>query len=186
MADLQTEIFTKVLPKMQSLTNLNFDDDANAEATTQVETAQPVLSITERIWRFIAANPNCTAKDITAVVKDDKGVATRINQLRSRGFVVTNYAEFPHRHSVGKPYQSTTKEERTARMMEARAVWEKNMLERRDTKPKKKMGRPVGSTKTRAVEAAPVARPTRVVDLNNLSIVEARKLYDELKQIFGG
>lgn len=180
MSDLRTEIVTKVLPKMQSLTNLTFDDDPNA--TVQVADVPLATNMTDQIWRFVKANPSSTVKDISNHIGDDKGVSTRINQLRNRGYIKTDFSTFPHRHSVDKEYTGVNKEERTARMLAARAVWAKNLQGKLPkNKPKKPMGRP-----PHAKPAAPAVKPSRVVDLNNLSIIEARKLYDELKHIFGG
>jgi hypothetical protein len=180
MSDLQTEIFTKVLPKMQSLTNLTFDD--GPDATVEVVSEAFTTNITAMVWEFISKHPKCSVKDISAHIGDDKGVSTRVNQLRSRGYIETDYSEFPHRHSVtSKPYATTTREEKTARLMAARAIWAKNVGMRKQEKAKAK-----AKPKKEVAAPKPEARPTRVVDLNNLSIVEARKLYDELKQIFGG
>jgi hypothetical protein len=178
MSDLQTEIFTKVLPKMK-LNELKFDDDV--DATVEVEVEQPSKNVTERIWRFIRDNPGCTSGDIAKNEPDNAGgVSTRINQLKIKGFV-RGTDEYPMRLYIEKQYTGTSKEDKVARMNAARAAKLGN-LKNKPPKVKKKMGRP-----TKQVMQQPAqAKPSRVVDLNNLSIVEARKLYDELKQIFGG
>jgi len=185
MADLQTEIFTKVLPKMQQLNNLTFDDDPDTgpNHTVEVVSETSTTNMTALVWEFVSKHPRCSVKEIAAHLGNDKGVSTRVNQLRDRGFITTDYSEFPQRHSVtDKLYAVPTREEQTARMVAARAVWLKNVKQRQKKAKAKAKVEP-----TKAVAApAPDTKPTRVVDLNNLSIVEARKLYDELKQIFGG
>ncbi len=179
MSDLQTEIFTKVLPKMKLNELKAYDDDG--EATVEVAAEEPTNNVTERIWRFIRDNPGCTSGDVTKHEPNNAGgVYTRINQLRLKGYIRST-DEYPMRLYVVKPYTGTTKEEQVARMNAARTAKLEN-LKNKPPKPKKKMGRP-----TKAAMQQPVqTKPSRVVDLNNLSIVEARKLYDELKQIFGG
>jgi hypothetical protein len=178
MSDLQTEIFTKVLPKMK-LNELKFDDDVGA--TVEIEVEQPTKNVTERIWRFIRDNPGCTSGDIGKSDPDNAGgISTRINQLKMKGFV-RGTDEYPMRLYVEKQYTGTSKEDKVARMNAARAAKLGN-LKNKPPKVKKKMGRPTKESMQQPVQT----KPSRVVDLNNLSIVEARKLYDELKQIFGG
>ena len=178
MSDLQTEIFTKVLPKMK-LNELKFDDDA--DATVEVQAEQPTKNVTERIWRFIRDNPGCTSGDINKSEPDNAGgVSTRIAQLKLKGYV-RGTDEYPMKLYVTKQYTGTSAEDKIARMNAARAAKLEN-LKNKPPKVKKKMGRPAKATLQQPAQA----KPSRVVDLNNLSIVEARKLYDELKQIFGG
>jgi hypothetical protein len=178
MSDLQTEIFTKVLPKMK-LNELKFDDDA--DATVEVQAEQPTNNVTERIWRFIRDNPGCTSGDINKSEPDNAGgVSTRIAQLKLKGYV-RGTDEYPMKLYVAKQYTGTSAEDKIARMNAARAAKLEN-LNNKSAKTKKKRGRPTKESMQQPVQA----KPSRVVDLNNLSIVEARKLYDELKQIFGG
>lgn len=178
MSDLQTEIFTKVLPKMK-LNELKFDDDVGA--TVEVVTEEPSNNVTERIWRFIRDNPGCTSGDIAKHEPDNAGgVSTRINQLKLKGYV-RGTDEYPMRLYAEKQYAGTSKEDKVARMNAARIAKLEN-LKKKPAKAKKKRGRPTKESMQQPVQA----KPSRVVDLNNLSIVEARKLYDELKQIFGG
>lgn len=178
MSDLQTEIFTKVLPKMKTLNELKFDDDVGA--TVEVATEPDAANVTDAIWRYVRDNPGCTSADIGRNVDGlNGGVSTRINQLKSKGYVRAT-DDWPMKLYVAKEYAPLTKEQRTANMMAAREKW----LEAARSKPKVKKvrGRPRKEVKA---APAPTPKPSRVVDLNNLSIVEARKLYDELKQIFG-
>lgn len=179
MSDLQTEIFTKVLPKMKLNELKAYDDDG--EATVEVAAEAPTDNVTERIWRFIRDNPGCTSGDINKHAPHTAGgISTRINQLRVKGYIRST-DDYPMKLYVAKLYTGTTKEEQVARMNAARTV-KLEGLKNKPPKAKKKMGRP-----TKAATQQPVqTKPSRVVDLNNLSIVEARKLYDELKQIFGG
>lgn len=188
MSDLQTEIFTKVLPQMQKLNQLKFDDDA--EATVEVvDTAQEdgaEGSVTQIVWNYIRDNPGCTSRDITASMGGRSGISTRINQLRARGFINTTFDVFPHTHTVtSDEYRAITKQEKKELLFAGRAKWAQGL---KDAK-KKKRGRPAKAAEAKPAKpvepVAPAPKPSRVVDLNNLSIVEARKLYDELKQIFG-
>ena len=177
MPDLQTEIFTKVVPKMR-LNDLKFDDDANT--TVEVVDEQAAANVTEAVWRYVRDNPGCTSAEIGRNVDGlNGGVTTRIAQLKKKGYIRAT-DDWPMKLYVDKPYAPLPREVRIENMMKAREKW----LETKANKPKVKKvrGRP-----RKEVKAAPAStpKPSRVVDLNNLSIVEARKLYDELKQIFG-
>lgn len=154
---------------MQQLNDLTFDD----QVTTDASAEPPPASITEQVWRFIRDNPNCSSGEATRGCNNDKGVSTRINQLRQRGYIETDFLASPNTHTVAKTYTGVTKEERTAMMLAARAEWEKKQAAKKSASKQQT---------PRKVEA----RTMSVIDLNNVSIVEARKLYDELKKIFGG
>lgn len=186
MPDLQTEIFTKVVPKMR-LNDLNFDDDANA--TVEVVNEQAAANVTEAVWRYVRDNPGCTSAEIGRNVDGlNGGVTTRIAQLKKKGYIRAT-DDWPMKLYVDKPYAPLPKEARIENMMKAREKW----LETKANKPKikKVRGRPrKEATAHKAPNSSswsgPKPKESRVVDLNNMSIVEARKLYDELKQIFGG
>ena len=60
MPDLQTEIFTKVLP---NLSNLKFDDSDEPEETPLPAPTESI-SLTRQAFGFIKANPNCAGKDV--------------------------------------------------------------------------------------------------------------------------
>jgi hypothetical protein len=178
MADLQTEIFRKVLPQMR-LNELKFDDDVGTTTEIKVETEKETTNQTELLWRYIRDNPGSSASDVTKAkgITDYKNVATRINQLAKRGVLRQDASEHPIKnYVVDATYPRISKDEKLARMNDARA----KLLAKRargEGKPKKvkKMGRPVGSGK-----------PTPNSIINSMSVLEARALYDQLKQIFGG
>jgi hypothetical protein len=58
MPDLQTEIFTKVLP---SLNNLKFDDPEQPEETPVADNSFP---LTRQIFEYIKTNPKCRGKTV--------------------------------------------------------------------------------------------------------------------------
>ena len=165
MADLQTELFTKVLPKMK-LNELKFDDDVETTAEVKVETDKPTKNQTELIWRYIRDNPGCSARDITCV-DDYKNVATRINQLVKRGAVRQDKTTYPiGNYVIGDTYKVIDKETRIKMMRAARG-----------------MKKAKGNTKEVAKK---VTTKSSSNILDGLSVVEARALYDQLKKIFGG
>jgi hypothetical protein len=178
MADLQTEIFRKVLPQMR-LNELKFDDDVGTTTEIKVETEKETTNQTELLWRYIRDNPGSSASDVTNAkgITDYKNVATRINQLAKRGVLRQDTSDHPIKnYVVDKFYPRISKDEKLARMNAARAT----LLDKRargEGKPKKvkKMGRPIGSGK-----------PTPNSIIKAMSVLEARELYDQLKQIFGG
>lgn len=171
MADLQTEIFKKVLPKMR-LNQLTFDDDVNTQEV-HIEVEQPTTNQTELIWRFIRDNPGSTASEVARsnIISDSGNVATRITQLVKRGIVRQDKTVHPAKNyttTVG--YKSISMEERIQRMNAARKDGTK--------KPKK--------IKVVKRKVAPQVQASQGNILDTMSVVQARALYDQLKQIFGG
>lgn len=197
MSDLQTEIFTKVLPKMQSLTQLNFDDPEQpvVEAPTK-------MTNNEMIFLWIKEHPASYVKDVCNAFAgkiDYNSVQSQVHALSGRG--VLHRAECS---TTGKlmysaavdTYPRTARSKSIAIMQAARAKLGKEEMARRIRE---------GHKANKAVEAEAKLEPTKKkivlikrrvatpepavavtpVDLNTLSIVQARKLYDELKQIFG-
>ena len=61
MPDLQTEIFTKVLP---NLNNLTFDDpDQPEEIYMPVVSTEPI-ALTRQVFDYIRTNPKCAGKEV--------------------------------------------------------------------------------------------------------------------------
>jgi hypothetical protein len=202
MSDLRTELFTKVIPKMQSLTkptdlnNLNFDDP------DQPLVAEPIkLTNNERIFDWVKAHPACYGSTVADAFKGEiieSSVISQLYTLEKRGLfhktkcsstglymysaAVDAYPRATKADTIAKMHEARAKigkEEMACRIKEGHAA---NRLAEAETKlePTKKK---VVLLKRRVAE--PPAVSVTPVDLNTLSIVQARKLYDELKQIFG-
>lgn len=202
MADLQTELFTKVLPKMQSLNNLNFDDPEQPEVP--VSTPEPeILSNNEMIFDYVKEHPACYGPDVVKHFTGrigSRSVLSQIHTMSRRGLfhkVKCSSSGLLMYSAAVDAYPRAKGTERTARLL---AALDKMTPEERGArikeghrKAKLKQAEQMLATVTEAVRpkkepVAPKAAPTVVVapvDLNTLSIVQARKLYDELKQIFG-
>jgi len=172
MADLQTEIFRKVLPKMQQLNNLTFDDDVGTTTEVKVTTEDTKISQTELLWQYIKDNPGSTAPGMfkARVIDDYKNIATRVNQLAKRGLLRQDINSHPMKnYVVDETYPRVTLEDRLQRMQNARG-----------TKPKK-----IKKVK-RVVQPVVETPKTPVNILDTMSVMQARELYDQLKKIFGG
>lgn len=172
MADLQTEIFRKVLPKMQQLNNLTFDDDVGTTTEVKVTTEPVKVSQTEQLWQYIKDNPGSTAPEMfkAKAIADYKNIATRVNQLAKRGLLRQDINSHPMKnYVVDETYPRVTLEDRLQRMQNARG-----------TKPKK-----IKKVK-RVVQPVVETPKTPVNILDTMSVMQARELYDQLKKIFGG
>lgn len=197
MSDLRTELFTKVIPKMQSLTNLNFDDP-------EQPLAEPKTKVTnnELIFNWVKEHPATYVKDVCAAFAnkiDYNSVQSQVHALTERGLLHKTKCS-----STGKlmyaaaadAYPAHSRTTAIAKMQEARAKLGKEEMARRISEGHKankqveaeKQLEPVQKKvvliKRRTPEPVAAVAVTPV-DLNTLSIVQARKLYDELKQIFG-
>ena len=135
MPDLQTELFKKVLPKMNSMTkqqpdsldNLSFDDgpgDAPEQST----------NLSRSIWEYVQTHPGCTSTQI----RDQMGlsgdsVSTRLTQMFKRGwFSRTQDASGALRYTVkGKTYPA---KEMTPQLREALAKAHERHTGRREAR----------------------------------------------------
>lgn len=199
MADLQTEIFTKVLPKMQQLNNLKFDDDVDT-------TPEPPVKITnnELIFNWIKAHPAATSRSVVDAFRGqlhEDSVTAQLFTMSSRGLLHKVKCSSTGRmiYSVAMDaYPRSPRADSVARMNHARNALGKEEMARRireghkankHVQAEKKLEpthKKVVLVKKRTDAPAPAAAvQVTPVDLNTLSIVQARKLYDELKQIFG-
>ena len=160
---------------MQTLNNLTFDDNAQPADVVVVEAPTQIANMTELVWNYVRDNPGATAGEVKRGLGGHIDVSTRLVQLRHRGYIKTDMSGFPHRHSVDNPFVSTH-EDRTERLLAARKKW---LAENK----KKKKAKQLAKVKE---QSAPAPAPKANVDLQFMSVLEARKLYDELKQIFGG
>ena len=201
MSDLRTEIFTKVLPKMQTLTKptdlskLNFDDPE--QPLVPVSLAEPKkLSNNERIWNYVRDNPKATARQVANAISGvpESSVWSQLSSMVRLGRMTAVRTRVGLLYTVlGDRYPALTSEERVDRMREARKRLGPEEISRRVKEgwaKKTKKDAAVTPTAPAKVKEAPVAVAAPAVqvtpvDLNTLSIVQARKLYDELKQIFG-
>ena len=197
MPSLQTEIFTKVLPKMQSLTQLNFDDLDQPE----VPVTPAKITNNEMIFSWLKEHPASYVKDVcNAFIGqiDYNSVQSQVHALSERGIlhrvVCSSTGKLMYSAAVDT-YPRSPRMEAVAKMNEARSKIGKDEMARRiseghkankpvELKPKREI-RIVNTTTGQQVSPKPSSIQVTPVDLNTLSIVQARKLYDELKQIFG-
>jgi hypothetical protein len=181
MPDIQTEIFTKVLPKMQ-LNNLNFDDDVGTQQTVTVETSDKSLSVMQQIWEFVNVNPGLTAGQISKQMdgQTHTGISTRLNQLlKANKLMRTKKPDESYRwFSIGDTYPRMDKSASLALAVKAR----QEKLERKAKAKAKKVAKAAAPQ-----VAAPAPTNTWDVDmmLSKMSITQARGMYDALKKIFG-
>lgn len=198
MSDLRTEIFTKVLPKMQSLTKLNFDDPEQPEVPI-TSAAPEKVSNNERIFNWVKDHPASTSTDVVQAFDgyiQGSSVVSQLYTLAERKLLhkVKSSATGKYMYSAAvDKYPANLRAAAVAKMQEARAKISKEEMARRISEghkasvqkaepPKRK----IVLIKRRTTEPTPEpAVQVTPVDLNKLSIVQARKLYDELKQIFG-
>jgi predicted transcriptional regulator len=182
MPDIQTEIFTKVLPKMK-LNDLTFDDDVGTQQTVTVETSDKSLSVMQQIWEFIHVNPGLTASEIYKQMdwQTYTGISTRLNQLlKVNKLMRTKKPDESYRwFSIGDSYPIMDKRTSLALAVKARQ-------EKLARKAKAKAKRVAKADATPQVD---VRAPTNTWDidmmLSKMSITQARGMYDALKKIFG-
>ena len=198
MSDLRTELFTKVLPKMQSLTNLNFDDP---EQPLTVSPPPPVdITNNERIFNWVKEHPACYAHAVVHAFDKDipsVSVTSQLYGLATRGLLhkvkCSSTGKFIYSAAVDS-YPRANRAEMVAKMKAGREALGKEEMVRRiqaghkaknpEVEPKREVVMIKRRMNTWNPETTPAVQVTPV-DLNTLSIVQARKLYDELKQIFG-
>lgn len=191
MSDLKTELLTKVVPKMQTLNNLTFDDPEQPLATETPE----ILSNNELIFNYVKEHPACYGADVATHFTgriSSSSVLSQIHTMARRGLfhkvTCSSTGRLMYSTAADK-YPRAKSTERTARLLAAIA---KMTPEERSARIKeghrkaklKQAEKQLKPAKQIAAKPEPAVQVTPV-DLNTLSIVQARKLYDELKQIFG-
>ena len=162
MADLRTELM--------KLENLKFDDDVQSTEEVAYTTTSPNVSVMEQIWQYVQQNPNCSYTEVVKGVGHTQAdVSTRLTQMYNAGKLGRNDT---------KPY-----------------TWfvTHGKYERKKPKPyKKRKTKPVAQAQAKVAKPVPAAAPKLQpkYDVNDLlstmSIIEARAMYDRLKQLFGG
>jgi hypothetical protein len=184
---------------MQSLTQLNFDDPDQPLVETPAK-----LTNNEMIFNWIKEHPASYVKDICNALDgkiEYNSVQSQVHALSERGILhkveCSSTGKLMYSAAVDA-YPRTARMKAVAKMQEAREKIGKEEMARR-IKEGHKANRHAEAEKqlepTRKIvvvkrrvnpptEIAPAVQVTPV-DLNTLSIVQARKLYDELKQIFG-
>lgn len=164
MPDLKTELM--------KLENLKFDDDVQPTEEVMYTTISPNVSIMQQVWQYVQQNPNSTYLDvIKGVGGTHADISTRLTQLYNAGKLSRNDT---------KPYTWYTTHDK---------------YERKTHKPyKKRKAKPVAKAQAKAAKVAkavPAAESKLQTkyDVNDLlstmSIIEARAMYDRLKELFG-
>ena len=202
MSDLRTELFTKVVPKMSQLTkqtldNLNFDDPDQPEETPAT-VDNTVVSIKEQVFDFVKAHPGCSCTEVSSELPhiSNSTVMTTLYLLAERKLIHKTKSSVDHRLIYSAAVDAYPRADIKARMEKMRARREEigaAEISRRISEGHKR-NKAEAATSTLAKKIVLVKKPEQPaapavqvtpVDLNTLSIVQARKLYDELKQIFG-
>lgn len=203
MSDLRTELFTKVIPKMNTLTkptelnNLNFDDPEQP-----LEVAPEILSNNELIFNYVKEHPACYGADVakhftgrisTSSVLSQIHTMTRRELFHKVKCSTTGYLMYS---TAVDAYPRAKGTERTARLLAAIA---KMSPEERGARIKeghrkaklKQAEQQLAPTKKIVLikkdTQEPVApRPAAGINIDLLPLSEARRLYDELRKVFGG
>lgn len=192
MSDLRTELLTKVIP---SLDALSFDDEGDdkpsvVEVVESVQATPPAAQMSQvrSVFEFFrqTGTQAHTARECAESFGGDrdsmKNSASMIAQLVDRGFLVragSNERGVNLYTWSGKEWKVMNK---TEVMRHANLIRKQKFLERKE----KEKGK-AAKVKVKLAAPAPAKTPiTSRVNIDNLTISEARSLYDELKKIFGG
>ena len=166
MPDLKTELM--------KLDNLKFDDDAQPQTQEVIvhTTDDKPTSLMEVIWQHIKANPAANYKEICkAIGKSQSDVSTRLTQMYHSGKLTRNAKDGIYQWYVaGDNYNKHVRGLKTD-------VRKSKVARKVKTTPKAKAPR---------VEAKYPTKYDANELLSTMSIVEARALYDKLKELFGG
>lgn len=160
MPDLKTELM--------KLDNLKFDDDTQTqEVIVQTTHAQPT-SMMETIWEYVKANPANSYREICeALGQSQSDVSTRLTQMYHSGKLARRSENGLYQwYATGDDYTKHVRGLKT------------------DTR-KSKVAKKVKAAPPRVETKYPTKYDVNEL-LSTMSIVEARALYDKLKELFGG
>jgi hypothetical protein len=186
MGDLRTELFTKVVPKMnqtqhQSLDNLTFDDGPQGPEVI-VEEGDARRNVSKLIWTYIKAYPGVNSTQVgTALSLNHNDISTRMTQLFRREWL-SRTVDKDGKYVYSVCHDTYPAISPSVAMQRAQAARKQAIAERKANPPKS-----IKLTKKAHAPAEPAASSrTQTVDLNSMSVLEARALYNQLKEIFGG
>jgi hypothetical protein len=202
MSDLRTELFTKVIPKMNALTkptelnNLNFDDPEQP-----LEVAPEILSNNELIFNYVKEHPACYGADVAKHFNGRISTSSVLSQIHTMarrelfhkvkcsttGYLMYSTAVDAYPRAKGtertarllKAMATMTPEERGARIKEGHRKAKLKQAEQQ-LAPTKKIVLIKKDTQEQVVP-----RPAGI-NIDLLPLSEARRLYDELRKVFGG
>jgi hypothetical protein len=164
MPDLKSELM--------KLNNLKFDDEPTPPVVVDEATTER-----ERVWNYIKANPTSSAAGVAAGLGINPSLAaSQIFALHNKAVVARGkIGDTYHYQVVGDSYP------RFDRKAHGEHIGKLSKGKPRAVRAK---------AKRVLVQRAPdpVAAPVNDVDamINSMSVVQARAIYDKLKQIFGG
>jgi hypothetical protein len=165
MPDLKTELTTKVLPVINNLDNVRFDD---SDDPVPMQPGEPT-TITRKIFDDLVAHGPCVVPEIkqrTGI--PSSGIYPRICGLIERGLV----RKLPDGSydNVGTEFKTLSRGECIARMNAARAA---------------KKGKPKAAAKPAPKVAPKVASPDALESfVDALTVADARRLRDKLNAMF--
>lgn len=183
MGSLQEE-----LKKLPSLDNMTFDDDLHAthEVLHETPPAGSYPKTKRQIWwEWLKANPAKSAVELAAA-HGGKPVdaSTVLAAFCSRGIATRARVDGIYLYrTLGDTYPEYTLEMRRQHLQQGRktmAVVAKQTQPRRSYTRRAKPAAP-----PQAELSAPKSTDATTI-LNGLSVLQARELYDRLKQLFGG
>lgn len=188
MGTLQQELMTKV----QTLDSLRFDDDPNPPPTQETTVAidTPKKSLRQVYWEWLRDNPASSARDLAdAFGMAQTDAANILLKFLARNLVVrTKHGASPFCYTTAvDEYPVVSPEEKIRLMVEAKR--------RKPSKPYKskraKHAQDVKSLEQRKAELVKPGVANGFVDsvhtfINQLTVHQAKAVYDELKKIFGG
>lgn len=203
MPDLQTEIFTKVLPTlrhnekettMDSLDNLKFDDDTDTAEIVLTQESELDLenNVTHRIVDYYMRHTSSDAVSCANAIGVHRGaVSTRLAQLVKRGYFVVLSERSENNLTVyqwaGKPFNPMSRAESMRRAHAARNGKGKGKASKKVHAALAK-ARAAKAAKREAVVPRVQSKPpiTGRINVDELPVAVARDLYDQLRKVFGG
>lgn len=190
MGTLQQELLTKV----QTLDSLRFDDDPNPPPTQEItmatSTNTQAKTLRQTYWEWLRDHPSSTAREMAkACGIDQTDAANTLLKFLGRGLVerVKHDGVFCYT-TVGDTYPVLSSEELIKRMLEGRA---KRARGKAYKSKRAKHAETVKSIEQRKAELIAPGVTNGFVDsvqtfINQLTVHQARAVYDELKKVFGG
>lgn len=161
MPDLKSEL--------KKLEALRFDDEGETQKEVTVQETEPPIGVSHTFFNVLVKNPGCTRARLLSIAEvagvGQSSSSSLLTQFKTRGLL----------RSVDSPQGLT--------FFAVGDTYKPGYV-----KPKKKLAkaRPVKVAAPTPVAAVPKQETNVSEMLNNMSILKARALYDELKQIFGG
>lgn len=178
------------MPDLQSELSKVINDWSESEVSTTPaalpQQFKPTTNTSRTTFEFVRDNPgirrSVAVSQLVALGHKKSSVSSLLVQFVQQGRIRQTGEALFTLHSTYTPLKASSTHKRTAKLASKKADYAARMAKRRETLAKK---RTVQEMKVEALKALPASTFDPAAYIDNLTLRQAKAVYDELKRIFG-